>query len=116
MNRRVAGLVLLMFACSQPPSSMTTQAWPPVLPLSQVDFSCRLPVLDVSKPGVNDAFITFPAGTLMPAGSDGWYYDWVVGRWLAVARSGVSPDGRRYAIAKDWSLAPPSSTRVHAVD
>lgn len=105
-----------MLACSQPSSRTTTQAWPPNLPLREVDFSCRLPVLDVTRPGVNDAFITFPAGTLTSAGSDGWYYDWVVERWLAVARNGVSPDGRRYAIAADWSLEPPSPTRVHVVD
>ena len=95
---------------------MTTQAWPPILPLSHVDFSCRLPVLDVSKPGVNDAFITFPAGTLTPAGTDGWNYDWAVERWLPVARNAISPDGRRYAIAKDWSPGPAAPTRVHVVD
>jgi len=105
-----------MLACSQPPSPMTTQAWPPILPLSQVDFSCRLPVLDVSKPGVNDAFITFPAGTLTPAGTDGWNYDWAVERWLPVGRNAISPDGRRYAIARDWSPGPPAPTRVHVVD
>src|SRR5438445_2553994 len=107
-----------MLACSQPPSPMTTQAWPPILPLSQVDFSCRLPVLDVSKPGVNDAFITFPAGTLTPAGTDGWNYDWAVERWLPVGRNAISPGGRRYAIAKDWSPGPqsPSPSRVHVVD
>ncbi len=95
---------------------MTTHARPPILPLSQVDFSCRLPVLDVSKPGVNDAFITFPAGTLTPAGTDGWNYDWAVDRWLPVGRNAISPDGRRYAIAKDWSPGPQAPTRVHVVD
>jgi len=116
MNRCVAGLVLLMLACSQPPSPMTMHARPPILPLSQVEFSCRLPVLDVSKPGVNDAFITFPAGTLTPAGTDGWNYDWAVDRWLPVGRNAISPDGRRYAIAKDWSPGPQAPTRVHVVD
>ena len=116
MKGCLAGLIPLMLACSQPSSPYTTQAWPPVLPLSKVDFSCRLPVVDVSKSGVNDAFITFPAGTLTPAGTDGWNYDWAVERWLPVGRNAISPDGRRYAIAKDWSLGPPSPSRIHIVD
>jgi hypothetical protein len=90
--------------------------WPLVLSQSRVDFSCRLPVLDVASIGTNDAFIEFPAGAVTPAGTGGWYYDWVVSRWLPVGHYSVSPDGRRYAIAKDWSVYPPSSTRVHIVD
>jgi hypothetical protein len=116
MKRCVAGLVLLMFACSQPGSQHT--AWPAVLSTSQVDFSCRLPVLDFNTPGVSDAFIDFPAGSLVSAGTGGFYYDWVVSRWLPVTRYSVSPDGRRYAIAKNWASGPPSPSpsRVYVVD
>lgn len=92
------------------------QVWPPILPLSQVDFTCRLPVLDVSAEGTNDAFISFPAGTLKSAGTDGWNYDWVVERWLPVGRNAISPDGRRYAVVKDWSPGPPMPARIHVVD
>jgi len=93
-------------------------AWPASLATTQVEFSCRLPVLDVSSAGagINDAFIDFPAGTLTPAGTGGWYYDWVVSRWLPVGHYSVSPDGRRYAIAKDWSPGPPSPSQIHVVD
>ena len=132
----VACLVPLVVACSQAPPSSSSQVssqpssppssqpspqstaqvtWPIDLSLSQVDFSCRLPVLDVVQPGIADAFINFPAGSLTPAGSGGYYYDWVVGRWLPVGRYSVSPDGRSYAVAKDWSVHG-SPARVHIVD
>ncbi len=93
-------------------------AWPASLATTQVEFNCRLPVLDVSSAGagINDAFIDFPAGTLTPGGTGGWYYDWVVSRWLPVGHYSVSPDGRRYAIAKDWSPGPPSPSQIHVVD
>ena len=66
-------------------------------------------------PGLSDAFINFPAGTLTPAGTGGLSYDQVVERWLPVARNAISPDGRQYAIAKG-ALSPPSPTRIHIVD
>ena len=116
MKSCLAGLVLLMLACSQPSNPSTAQFWPVILPLSQTDFSCRLPVLDLATPGINDAFVNFPAGSLTAAETGGWYYDWVVSRWLPVTHYSVSPDGRRYAIAKDWAAGPPSPSRVHVVD
>lgn len=116
MKRSLAGLVLLMLACSQ--HSSTPPSWPATLGTSQVDFKCRLPVLDVSSPGagIYDAFIDFPAGSLVPAGTGSFYYDWVVSRWLPVTRYSVSPDGRRYAIAKNPSSGLPSPSRVYVVD
>src|SRR5713101_8116894 len=115
MNRSLAGLVLLMLACSEPPASKSP-SWPPTLATTRVDFTCRLPVLDFSSPGINDAFIDFPAGSLVPAGTGGFYYDEVVSRWLPVTRYSVSPDGRRYAIAKNPASGPPSPSRVYVVD
>jgi hypothetical protein len=73
-------------------------------------------VLDITTPGINDAFIDFPAGTLTPAGTGSYYYDWVVERWLPVARRQVSSDGRQYAITKYIELSQPPIMRVHVVD
>jgi hypothetical protein len=112
----LAGLILLAIGCAQPPPQPTAEVWPATLSLTRVDFSCRLPVLDFAMPGVSDAFINLPAGTLTPAGTGGFSYDQVVERWLPVARNAISPDGRQYAIAKDWALSPPSPTRIHVVD
>src|SRR4030088_588645 len=112
MKGSVGAFVLLMVACSQPsPQSTAPGTWPAIVSLSQVDFSCRLPVLNLASVGTTDGFIDFPAGTLTPAGTGGLYYDWVVSRWLPVGHYSVSPDGRRYALAKDWSVSPPSPAR-----
>ncbi len=132
MKNALAIVVLLAAGCGQAgvgsehqvtaPAVVGTQApsakaWPLAgLTLSTVDFTCRLPVLDFTSPGISDAFIEFPAATFTPAGVGGWHYDWAVGRWLPVARRDASPDGRRYAIARGRSLSPPSPTRIHIVD
>lgn len=83
MRRLVIGLVFLMVACSQSPAQPVAQttaspspsavpvATPSAttsdLPLTQVDFSCRLPVVRSSylgsSPFTSGGFITFPAGT-----------------------------------------------------
>jgi hypothetical protein len=70
------------------------------LPLSQVSFSCRLPIhfpfdATVSK----SSFIAFPSGsvTIDPAGNGGLYFDRAFSRWLPVGREAVSPDGTHYA-------------------
>src|SRR5260370_12909101 len=82
MRARVFCLVgIALVACSQPhptaavsPTAQTTS--PPVtgptaagdLPVTRVDFSCRLPVVTVnprfSLPDLHAGFITFPAGQL----------------------------------------------------
>jgi hypothetical protein len=77
------------------------------LPVSQVSFSCRLPVFlqtgyegspDFSRQG---AFITFPAAsmTIDPGGKGGGYFDRAFNRWVPVTRNAVSPDGAHYAYA-----------------
>lgn len=91
MRRLVIGLIFLLVACSQgsaqpvaqtpalPSPSVTPVATPSVttsdLPLTKVDFSCRLPVVRSSYLGASPftysgGFITFPAGTFAadPAG------------------------------------------------
>jgi hypothetical protein len=73
--------------------------------VSQVTFSCRLPIYlqtgyegspDFSRQG---AFITFPAATMSidPSGKDGGYFDRAFNRWVPVTREAVSPDGSHYA-------------------
>ena len=115
MKRALAALVLLAIGCTQASPQSKVEVWPLTLSLTRVDFSCRLPVLDIAGAGLTNAFINFPAGTLTPAGTGGLSYDQVVERWLPVARNAISPDGRQYAIAKG-ALSPPSPTRIHIVD
>jgi len=70
------------------------------LPLSRLDFTCRLPVsLQVPGEPPQGAFIDFPSGalTLDPKGKGGVYYDRAFSKWLPQPRNAVSPDGRRYA-------------------
>jgi hypothetical protein len=123
MRLGLAMLVVLMVACTQsgqsavksptpaPVSSPSPATSPsPVpgdLPVSQVSFSCRLPIYlqtgyegspDFSRKG---AFITFPAATMTidPKGKGGGYFDLAFNRWLPVTRESVSPDGTHYAYA-----------------
>jgi hypothetical protein len=119
MRRWVAVLGFSLIACSQTPSSPiagataspmqsatpTPQPSPtPVadLPLTKVDFSCRLPIsISVSGAGIpsKNGFVSFPSGvvTIDPAGKGGAYFDRAFSRWLPVARNAVSPDGSHYA-------------------
>jgi hypothetical protein len=97
-------------------------------------FRCRLPVLwYASDPRVDGktGFVTFPAGSLStssgalpkpPELTLSYSYDHATGRWLAVSRAAVAPDGLRYAYAE--YDPPPANTRlaigpkgrVHVVD
>jgi hypothetical protein len=90
---------------ASPVASPSPTAFPGDLPLSQVAFSCRLPIylqtgyegsVDFSRKG---AFITFPAATMTidPIGTGGGYFDRAFNRWLPVTRTAVSPDGAHYA-------------------
>jgi hypothetical protein len=120
MRRWVAVLGFSLIACSQTPTSpiagatasptqsaaqTTPQPSPtPVvdLPLTKVDFSCRLPIsISVADAGIptENGFVSFPSGkvTIDPAGKGGAYFDRAFSRWLPVARNAVSPDGARYA-------------------
>jgi hypothetical protein len=103
------------------PSPSPAQSPSPValdLPLSQVSFSCRLPI---STPDGHGAFISFPSGTVtFDAAANyrqnqGIYYDRAYSRWLPVLRRAVSPDGRHYA----FGVPAPDQTKtstVHVVD
>jgi hypothetical protein len=73
--------------------------------VSQVTFSCRLPIYlqtgyegspDFSRQG---AFINFPSAsmTIDPKGKGGGYFDRAFNRWLPVTQNAVSPDGAHYA-------------------
>ena len=140
--RLAAGVVIaiVLVACGQgasrssatPPSSAAGTASSPVasapsptlagdLPVTTVDFSCRLPVVtsnqDVLR-GVQGAFITFPSGHLandpngtMVAGENGFataappvlfgggggFYDRAKKRWVPASPAGTLPDGSAYA-------------------
>lgn len=90
----------------QSPSPAASPLAPPGdLPVSQVSFSCRLPIYmqtgyetspDFSRQG---AFITFPSASMAidPSGKAGAYFDLAFKRWLPVRREDVSPDGTHYA-------------------
>src|SRR3982074_2001912 len=123
MRRTLVLMVLLAVSCTQggqpvAKSSPTPSAPParrrvpppvpsPVpgdLPVSQVTFSCRLPIYlqtgyegspDFSRQG---AFITFPSAsmTIDPKGKGGGYFDRAFNRWLPVTQNAVSPDGAHY--------------------
>ena len=85
------------------------------LPLSNVTFSCRLPISVGTADSAQGAFIEFPSGKVIPdpaaasAGSiihqgtrllgslEVLYYDRAFSTWLPVARNAVSPDGTHYA-------------------
>lgn len=61
------------------------------------------------------AFITFPAGKVTPGAESGYYYDWVVLRWVPVYRWAVTPDGLSYAYTEGWSASPAKAPRLHIV-
>jgi hypothetical protein len=105
---------------SSPSPSPVTTPIPFDLPLSTVNFSCRL---SIWTPTGKVAFVSFPASTvnaetqgLRMAGS-GWglYYDRAYSRWLPVSRQAVSPDGKHYA----YGMPAPNQKKVstmHVVD
>jgi len=136
MRRWSALLAVFMLACSQPvqptakpatsPSPVAIQSPSPStsptafdLPLTAVDFSCRLPI---TTPDNQGAFVSFPAGTVRFDSqgrglADHWglYYDLAFSRWLPVPRQAVSPDGKHFAYGErgaDQSHV----ARMHVVD
>jgi hypothetical protein len=103
------------------------------LPITGVDFSCRLPVVtvnpDSSGPAVRAGFITFPSGrfvddpngtmivrgsphydfatTVAPVlyGGGGGFYDRAVGRWVPSSPTSTLADGSAYAYMTATSAA-----------
>ena len=84
------------------------------LPLTTLDFTCRLPISSGSPP--SDAFLSLPGRVVTSAGQGNYWYDAFVSRWLPVTSNDVSPDGSRYALTEGWSFNPPKASRVHVVD
>src|SRR5260370_41480792 len=151
MRARVFCLVgIALVACSQShptaavsPTGHTTSSpftRPTVagdLPVTRVDFSCRLPVVTVnprfSLPDLHGGFITFPAGQLaedpngtMPvrgyphddyattvspvlSGDGGGFYDRAAKRWVPASPAATLADGSAYADAT-------VNSRAHIVD
>jgi hypothetical protein len=92
-------------AAQQPSPSPTPASSPagpataiPDLPITTLDFSCRLP-FSWADARNNDFFLTIPSGdvSLDPNGNGGWYYDRADARWLPVGRRAVSRDEASYA-------------------
>ena len=152
MKLRAAALAFLMITCSQAavsqaprtPSSMVspTPTSPPVvagdLPLTTVDFSCRLPVTRYSGGGDDTfysiGFIAFPTATFSPDPNDGIHsrhaqqdyatdaaptlsgtaqggpptYDLAQHRWVPVSSAQLTADGGWYA----YSHGLPNSTQI----
>ena len=135
-------LAILVAACSQssqpaavssqsPPASSAPQFTPAAspstlptdssfdLPVTTLDFSCRLPI---STPDNQGAFVSFPAGTVSfdPQGRGfvnhwGLYYDRAFSRWLPVPRQAVSADGKHYAYG-EGPVDPSKVATMHVVD
>ncbi len=121
MSRWVAFLAIALSACVQtsgnpvgsastspmhsPSPSSSPVGVTPDLPLTTVDFSCRLPVyLQTGYEGSPDfsrrgEFISFPSASkaVVSGGQGGGYFDRAFNRWLPVTRESVSPDGTHYA-------------------
>jgi hypothetical protein len=110
---RMLPALLLLAACSTPPTSQTpapspssAAASPASLPTSpRLTLHCNLPVEDR---GGGSGFVSFPGGVFTAAGSPaatipeigGYYtqtYDWAYSKWLPVGPMDISPDGSKYA-------------------
>ena len=89
---------------------------PPLGVVNRVDFSCRLPAYSAAGTDTTDFMVDLPAVQITPAGQGNLSYDPQVGRWLPVPRSGISPDGLRYAYTEGWSADPAAAPNVHVVD
>ena len=136
----IVGILLMACSQSQPTASRTPAATstaqvsstpiasPPVagdLPVTKVDFACRLPVLTVApgvgSPPLQGGFISFPGGeyaadpngtmsarglphddyatNISPVlyGDGGGFYDRAAKRWVPAAPAATLPDGSAYA-------------------
>jgi hypothetical protein len=159
MRRRVAFLALFVSACSQvaspiasssPTASGTQHASAPRvadtptgdLPLTKVDFSCRLPVLRTPGTSYVGGFVTFssakfaydPSGGMHSDQSGGVttdaapvlhgagvslagvaFYDLAQHRWVPAGPPQSTSDGAFYAYAS-WDPANSSTAQVHIVN
>lgn len=92
---------------------------PAAIPISPIDFACRLPFLRQLDAGRWQAgFLTLPSGNfdadpgLPPPG----YYDVAVSRWLPVGRDAVAPDGLHFAYTTGGAPSQaPGAPRLHVV-
>ena len=88
------------------------------LPITAVDFACRLPVVSVNPDDSGDAlqvgFITFPAGQFVrdpngfpPAlhGEGGGFYDRAAARWVPTSPAHTLADGSSYAYVTADAIA-----------
>ena len=128
---------------ASPSASVTPAGTPsPDLPLTTVDFSCRLPVVRSIYPNYQGGFITFPGGAFAfdPRGgirSDDQgvlstdvtpvlhgslttsvgqpFYDLAQGRWIPAGAAQSTPDGSVYAYAT-WDPSQANVAVVHVVD
>lgn len=119
-------------AVTSPTSSPTLGASP--TPISDVGFSCRLPITAAGPASPPGGFVDFPSATVTsdPASTrvdsivrpgrqllgslDVLYYDRGYSRWLPVSRNAVSPDGTHYAYTDRLADAPSTRATLHVVN
>jgi hypothetical protein len=136
---RAIGLVvvLVVAACTSGPVatiSPTPEVTPtasPVAPSTSpsaiaspvaTNLHCRLPVTWAVQNGqsvtAKAGFLTFPSGTMLEdpsAPATSVFYDRTFSKWLPVARTAVSPDGKRYAYGEGNAYLSHSG-KLHVVD
>jgi len=78
-----------------------------------LSLSCRLPV--GSLPAGVGGFIDFPGGKFLRDPQSASSYDSASGRWLAVPRAMISPDGASYATS-EFNKVPPYGTSIRIVE
>jgi hypothetical protein len=126
-----------------PQASVAPSANPsPDLPLTPVDFSCRLPAVRVTYPNFAGGFITMPAGSFAIDPRGGFttdpnsgvvstvaspslngdlaglvlpFYDAAQARWVPAGSRQSTADGSSYAFAT-WDPTQPDVAVVHIVD
>ncbi|MGH7489749.1 MAG: hypothetical protein ACREMY_29720, partial [bacterium] len=105
-----------------PAKSPTATSGSSPIPITQVGFSCRLPLVESLAGGHAQAgFVSLPAGifALDPnAPASSVYYDRAVSRWLPVGPDAVAPDGFHYAFTDrpdTYQQSPPTRAKLHVV-
>lgn len=87
--------------------------------------TCKLPVASGDAPtdgnpahGAtgNGGFLTMPGGTFATDPGSLAAYDFAVGKWLAVPRAWISPDGTHYAWPEYRSVGGPATGIIHVVE
>lgn len=125
MRAIAVGVALLIAACSTPSTSATSPSPSPTASAvaSPAEALCKLPVYwEAETPSgieIRTAFMSVPDGAVSPVTAltplpfvFGAVFDGGSNTWLAVDRSQLSPDGKRYVYWK----GNPAESEIHVVD